>query len=418
VTPAQRALAREIELEVTTAIADGAQNLSANGLATAVDGMIAAALSRRRADAYNQRLPWLSTEEEAAVIAAVRDARVAMGGLQKYLDDPDIENISVNGADEVWVEYVGGPTLRGEPVAASDDDLVALISNVVARQGSTERRFDAASAHVTLRLSDGSRLFAVRDVSHRPTVDIRRHQILDATLDELADRSMFDFRVRDLLACAMSARKRLLIAGPPGVGKTTLAAALLRELPDGVRLVTIEDTREFGRAFPGRNVASLETRDANVEGVGAIRLADLALMSARMNPGFIAVGEMRGDEVVPALNALSHGTPGLGTIHSGSADGAFLKLAVYAMQSPQRLSLEATMVLAASAIDFVIFVNRDAEGVRRVMDVREVAGVDRTMIRTDRVFTADPETGEAIEFLPPRSLAGPATRPRSIEALR
>lgn len=417
-TPAQRALARDIGLDVTKAISANAQSLSAGALAKAVDAMIADAVSRRRADAFNRREAWMSMEEEAAVVAAVRDARTAMGGLQKYLDDPDIENVSVNGADEVWVEYVGGATVRGEPVADSDDDLIALVSNAVTRLGSTERSFDAASAHVTLRLPDGSRMFAVRDVSHRPTVDIRRHRILDATLDELTDRAMLDFRVRDLLACAMRERRRLLIAGPPDAGKTTLAAALLRELAPEVRLLTIEDTREFGLVFPGRNIASLETRDANVEGAGAIRLADLALMSARMNPDFIAVGEMRGDEVVPALNALSHGTPGLGTIHSGSADGAFLKLAVYAMQSPQRLSFEATMVLAASAIDFVIFVNPDANGIRRVMDIREIEGVEGSMVRTNRVFSADPEDGTVIEFLPPRSLPGFADRPRRMEALR
>lgn len=416
-TPELRALACEIEREVAEAVSHEAQRLSADGLAAAVDDMIGESLRRRRLDALHTNLPWLDADEEAAVVAAVRHAWVGLGGLQKYLDDPDVENISVNGADEVWVEYVGGPTIRGEPVADSDAALIDLVSNAVTRLGSTERRFDAASAHVTLRLPDGSRLFAVRDVSHRPTVDIRRHRILDATLDELTDRGMVDFRVRGLLADAMRARCRLLIAGPPGVGKTTLAAALQRELPASVRIVTMEDTREFPSDLAGRNIASLETRDANVEGVGAIRLADLALISARMNPAFIAVGEMRGDEVVPGLNALSHGTPGLATIHAASAENAFLKLAVYAMQAPQRLSLEATMVLAASAIDFVIFLNRDAHNVRRVLEIREVDGVEGATVRTNRVFVADPYDGTT-EFVPPRSLAGVAAHPRRIEALQ
>src|SRR5262249_38376941 len=206
------------------------------------------------------------------------------------------------------------------------------------RVGLSEREFNPTRPSLNLQLPDGSRLFAVAWVCDRPAVAIRRHRFLKVTLDDVEELGAIDAGLRQFLAASVRARKQIIVAGATGAGKTTMLRALAAEIPPEERIVTIETELELGLdrfADLHPDVVALEARDANVEGVGQVTAADLVRMSLRMNADRVIVGEVRGDEVIPMLNALSQGNDGsMCTLHADSSATVFNKLALYAMQAP------------------------------------------------------------------------------------
>src|SRR4029434_6565696 len=229
-----------------------------------------------------------------------------------------------------------------------------------ARVSRSERRFAAGSPSLNLQLPDGSRLFAVMAVTSRPCVAIRRHRFPKVFLDDVVGLGSIDVALREFLSAAVRARKNFIICGGVDAGKTTLLRALLNEVGPDERIVTIEDNLELGLdRYPDLHpdVVALEAREENVEGEGAIDLATLVRWGLRMNPDRVIVGEVRGHEVIPMLNAMSQGNDGsMCTIHAHSSLGAFGKLAMYAIQAPERLNLEATNLMVANAINFVVHI--------------------------------------------------------------
>lgn len=294
---------------------------------------------------------------------AVLDALFGLGPLQPLVEDPSVENIDVNGADRVWITYADGTKVLGSAVAASDEELVELVRSAAARFGMSERRFDVAHPELDLRLPDGSRLSALMSVVRRPVLSIRRHRYLDLTLDDLVGLGTADHAVASFLRAAVLARKNIVVGGAMNAGKTTLLRALAAEIPAHERIVTIEQAFELGLdAAPGRHpdLVALEARQANSEGEGEFPTARLVRRALRMNADRVIVGEVLGDEVLPMLNAMSQGRAGsMCTIHADSSHGVFRRIASYAVQSPQRLPLEATNLLVAGAVDFVVFVDME-----------------------------------------------------------
>ncbi|WP_348532884.1 CpaF/VirB11 family protein [Kitasatospora sp. MAP5-34] len=199
----------------------------------------------------------------------------------------------------------------------------------------------------------------------------------------------FDEDLEALLRALVLARKNIIVAGGTDVGKTTLLRALASEIPASERLVTIEDTFELGLHLDGLHpdVVPMQAREANIEGEGAIDQAELVRWGLRMAPDRVIVGEIRGAEVVPMCNAMSQGNDGsLSTIHASTSRGVFTKLAAYAVQAPERLSLEATNLLVASAVHFVIHLTRDTSGRRAVSSVREIIDADGGQIVSNEVY--------------------------------
>ena len=343
---------------------------------------------------------------EAEASQLVLDALLGAGALERLLADPQVENISVNGADRVWLRYADGSKRRGPAVAASDEDLVELVRLLGARAGAEERRFDRARPCLNLQLPDGSRLFAAMGVTRRVSLSIRKHRFTAATLADLVRLGVCDESMARFLAALVRARKNVIIAGGTNVGKTTFLRALASQIPPEERLVTIEDTFELGlgedeRAHP--DVVAMQAREANIEGHGAVDQAELVRWGLRMAPDRVIVGEIRGSEVVPMCNAMSQGNDGsLSTIHSSTSRGVFTKLAAYAAQSPERLSPEATNLLVASAVHFVIHLGWDV-GRRRVVDsVREVLDADGAQVVSNEVFRPGPG-GRAVPGTPLRA---------------
>lgn len=338
----------------------------------------------------NRPLP--SGEVEQQVAGEVLDEIFGLAGLQPLLDDPRVENINVNGHDRVFVRYADGTRTQLPAVAASDADLVDLVRTLAARTGAEERRFDRGSPAVNLQLADGSRLFAVMALTAggRPSISIRRHRYLTITLPEVRDLGMVDRGLEAFLRAAVRARKNMLITGGTAIGKTTLLRALASEIDPGERLVTIEDAFELGLdrdPVLHPDVVALQAREANIEGEGAVSQAELVRWALRMSPDRVIVGEIRGPEVVPMSNAMSQGNDGsMATLHASTSRVAFTRLAAYAAQGPERLPIEATTLLVASAVHLVVHIAESTDHTRVVSSVREVVDADDRQVVSNEIY--------------------------------
>ena len=405
-------LSARLRREVLARLAERRQGDASTGTSFSVEderalgrALIADALDALAREAIASGRAVLASDDEDDLAREVFDALFGMDLLQRLLDDPLVENINANGCDRVFVRYADGRSEQVGPIARSDGELVDLLRTSAARVGNTERRFDTGTPRLSLQLPDGSRLFAVMAVSARPALSVRRHRYLKVTCDDLIGLRTLDAALRSFLGAAMRAKKSCVICGGTGVGKTTLLRAMAADIPPGERIVTIEDSLELGLdRFPEvhPDVVALEAREPNVEGEGAITLAELVRWALRMSPDRVIVGEARGEEVLSLLNAMSQGTDGsMATLHASSSKGAFAKLATYAVQAPERLPMEATNLLVANAVDFVIYLAQDPSGIRYVSSVREVVDAEGSMVVSNEVFRPGPG-GRAVPGAPLR----------------
>lgn len=350
-------------------------------------------------------------EASAALAKAVADSLFAMGGLTHYLEMSDVENIICFGHDRVFLRFADGRRERGgHPVAASDEDLIKLVRTVAARAGHEERRFERSAPSLSMQLPDGSRLFATMSLSPRPYLGIRRHRFPKCTLSDLVGMGTLDEGIAAFLAAAVKARLNVIVAGELGGGKTTLLRALAAEIEPGEVVVTIEDAFELGLDSDGdRPVLTLQSREPNSEDQGAYSASQLVRDALRSCADRIIIGEIRGDEVIPALNAMNVGNDGsLSSIHASSSLQVFSRIASCTVQSPERLGLEATNIMVANALHLVVHLAKAPDGTRVVSSIREVVGSDGTMVCSNEIFKpgtdmravpATPPTGPRMEKL-------------------
>ncbi len=408
-------LVRSLRNEIADELAATVRTMTATGrhLDSADEEMLARQLIAQRLEqlagtAISSGSQVLTPSEEDALSHAVFDRLFHLGRLQPLLDDETIQNVVANGHDRVFIEYAGGLKVEGTPVADSDEELIEQLREIGRRYGLSEREFNPSRPQLNLQLPDGSRLFAVAWVCDRPSVSIRRHRFMKLGLGDLIGLGAIDDALASFLSAAVRARQQIIVAGATGAGKTTMLRALAAEIPASERIVTIETELELGLdrfADVHPDCVALEAREANVEGAGEVTAADLVRMSLRMNPDRVIVGEVRGDEIVPMLNAMSQGNDGsMCTIHADSSATVFNKMALYAMQAPERLPLEATCQLAAAAVDLVVFIAKSRSG-RWVSSVRQVVGVDGSKVVTNELFRPGPD-GRAVPGVPvPHDLA-------------
>ena len=267
------------------------------------------------------------------------DEQFGLGPLQPYIDDPDVENIDINGPRQVRVTLRDGRRIAGRPVAASDSELMEMVRTWGIREGQTPREFSAARPVLHAALNDaGVRLAAVMSVTPQVHVSIRCHRLVDITLEQLCDPGYGTVspELAHFLACAVRARKNVIVTGGVDAGKTTLLRALTAALDPDERIATLESEYElYLHLLPARHrdVVPFEARQANSEGAGAITLHDLIPAALRLNPRRIILGEVRDTEIRPMLEAMNSGQEGsMCTLHANSADEVFGRILMLAQR--------------------------------------------------------------------------------------
>jgi pilus assembly protein CpaF len=300
-----------------------------------------------------------------AVHEALRRDVVGAGPLEPLLRLPDVTDVLVNGADEVYLDR--GHGLERADVTFPNDEAVRRLAQRLAASGG--RRLDDATPHVDVRLRDGTRFHAVLAPLARPgTVLSLRvpHQRVLSLADLLAAGTLTEHGVR-LLSQMVARRLAFLVSGGTGSGKTTLLNSVLSSVPVTERLVLVEDASELRPAHP--HVVGLEARPPNIEGAGEVTLRTLLRQALRMRPDRLVVGEVRGAEVVELLAALNTGHEGgCGTIHANSARDVPARVEALALGAG--LGRDAAHSQFLAGVDAVLHLGRDVDG-RRVL--REVA---------------------------------------------
>jgi pilus assembly protein CpaF len=329
----------------------------------------------------------LTSEEREKLIADVVDDVLGYGPIDRFVRDASVTEIMVNGPEQVFVER-NGLLEATEVHFASEEHLMRVIDRIVAAVG---RRVDEASPMVDARLPDGSRVnVIVPPLALRGAVlTIRKFSVDALTAHDLIDVGTLTEDLVDVLHAAVEAKLNILISGGTGVGKTTLLNVLSGFIPDGERIISIEDAAELQLQQP--HVVSLESRPPNIEGQGEVRIRDLVRNALRMRPDRIIVGEVRGPETVDMLQAMNTGHEGsMTTIHANSPRDALSRVETLVLTAGVELPLRAIREQVASAFDLVVQLSRLVDGSRVVTHVTEVLRMESDVVTLQDLFVAKP----------------------------
>ena len=311
----------------------------------------------------------LPEEERRALAARVVRLATGLGPLEPLLADPAVDEVMVNGPRSVWVERAG----RIEQTAVSfadEGELMHAIERILAPLG---RRVDEASPLCDARLADGSRVNVVIPplALSGPCLTIRRFRPRGFSVEDLVANGTLGADLAAFLSGCVRERATIVVSGGTGSGKTTTLNALSGAIPEGERIVTIEDAAEL--RLRQRHVVRLEARPPNLEGRGEVTIRQLVRNALRMRPDRIVVGEVRGAEALDMLLALNTGHAGsLTTVHANGPADALRRIEALALMAGLGLPHAAVREQVAGAIDLVVHQRRDADGTRRVQAVAEV----------------------------------------------
>jgi len=341
----------------------------------------AEALMAQEAQPYNS-----ATRQR--IVKEIQDEILGLGPLEQLLGDHSISDILVNGPDQVYVERRG----KLEKTSVHFDDerhLMTIIDRIVSRVG---RRIDESSPMVDARLKDGSRVNAIIPplAIDGPMMSIRRFAVDRLTAERLIELGELTPTMEKVLRAIVQARLNVMISGGTGSGKTTLLNVLSGFIPVDERIVTIEDSAELQLQQP--HVVRLETRPPNIEGKGAVTQRDLVRNSLRMRPDRIVLGEVRGAEALDMLQAMNTGHDGsLTTIHANTARDGLTRVESMVAMSGVNLPTRPLRAQISSALDVVIQLERQEDGVRRIISIEEVQGLEGDVITMSPVFRFERE---------------------------
>ncbi|HEY4665016.1 MAG TPA: CpaF family protein [Comamonas sp.] len=330
----------------------------------------------------------VNEQEVMQVARGLTRELTGMGPLQELLDDPAVEDILINGYQNVYVSRRG--VLQRDASGFKDDEhVLRIIRRILAPLG---RRLDESSPMVDARLPDGGRINVVIEplAIDGISVSIRKFRKEPLTPGDLIALGAFNSDIGRILEMAVQSRCNILVSGGTSSGKTSLLNALANFIPETERVVTIEDTAEL--SLNHEHVVRLESRPGGFDGVGHVGIRDLLRNSLRMRPDRIIVGEVRGGEVLELLQAMNTGHDGsMGTIHASSARECLYRaemLAGFAGFQGSETSLRRQI---ANAVDFIVQIGRLSNGKRRLLSLTEVTGMTDSVIATQELFRYEPQ---------------------------
>lgn len=326
-------------------------------------------------------------------------ARVAgFGPLQRYLDDPTIEEIWVNEPQRVFIARDGRHELT--TTMLDGDQVRDLVERMLKTSG---RRIDLSSPFVDAMLPSGHRLHVVLNGITRgySAINIRKFVVKATALSDLVELGTLTAQAAAFLDAAVVAGLNIVVAGGTQAGKTTLLNTLGSAVPGRDRIISCEEVYELRFAHP--DWVAMQTRQAGLEGTGEITLRHLVKESLRMRPSRLVIGEVRAQECLDLLLALNSGLPGMATVHANSAREALVKLCTLPLLAGENISARFVVPTVASSVDLVVHVGIDPDGRRRVREIVAVPGrVEADTIETEPIFTLrEGQLGRA-HGMPPR----------------
>lgn len=331
--------------------------------------------------ALNGGLPLLV--DPAATARSIFDSVAGLGPLQRFMDDPEVEEIWVNGPGRVFIARRGHSELT--TAILSDGQIKDLVERALKNTG---RRVDLSTPFVDATLPDGSRLHVViPDVTRRHwAVNIRKFIVRANSVEDLIRFGTITVQAARFLEASVAAGLNVVVSGGTQAGKTTMLNCLAAAIPASERVISCEEVFELAINLP--DWVPMQTRQPNLEGAGEIPLRRLVTEALRMRPSRIIVGEVRQAESFDLLIALNSGLPGMASVHANSAREAITKLCTLPLLAGENISSSFVVPTVASSVDLVVHLDREASGARRVREIVAVPGrAENMVVETADIFT-------------------------------
>ena len=336
------------------------------------------------------RIP-LSTQDSVLLTNEIYDEVAGFGPLEPLLSDANVNDILVNGPEDVFIE-VAGVLQKARTRFIDDDHVIRIIRRILAPLG---RRLDEASPMVDARLPDGSRVNAIIPpvALDGPSMSIRKFTQKHLTAPDLVNSGAMTSGCLELLTELVETRRNILISGGTGSGKTTILNMLSQYIPSEERVVTIEDSAELQLNHP--HIVRLETRPSNTEGTGKVSARDLVVNALRMRPDRIVLGEVRAGEIIELLQAMNTGHEGsMSTIHSNSAKDALVRIETLLAVNGYDAGERAISRLIGSSLDIIVQLARLPNGRRLVREVVAMQGTAEDPYRMRTLYSVDDHMSE------------------------
>jgi len=325
----------------------------------------------------------LPRTEQQRLLQELLDEVFDLGPISPLLRDPTVSEIMVNGPSQVYVER-NGVLEKTEMQFRDDAHILRVMEKIVSPLG---RRIDESSPMVDARLRDGSRVNAIIPplALNGPTLTIRKFSKDPFQIADLIRFGTLSGEMAKFLEACVKARLNIIVSGGTGSGKTTTLNVLSSFIPEGERIITIEDAAEL--QLHQTHWVRLETRPPNMEGKGAVTIRDLVRNSLRMRPDRIVVGEVRSGEALDMLQAMNTGHDGsLTTGHANSPRDMLSRLETMVLMAGVDLPVRAIREQIAAAIDLIVHQNRMQDGSRKVTHITEVQGMEGDTIILQDLF--------------------------------
>ena len=338
---------------------------------------------------------YMSIEDRVLIVQKIYSSIRGFGLLDTIINDDNITEVMINGAENIFIEKAG-KVVKLDQEFENQRRLEDIIQRIVGLAG---REVNQANPIVDTRLPDGSRVNVVLPpiALCGPTITIRKFSKTPMTIEKLISYGSLTEDIANKLELLVKAKYNIFICGGTGSGKTTFLNALSNYIPKDERVITIEDSAEL-QIVGVDNLVSLETRNANAAGAGAITIRDLIKSSLRMRPERIVVGEVRGGEALDMLQAMNTGHDGsLSTGHANSTNDMLSRLETMVLQGAPGLPLEAIRQQIASALDIIIHLSRLRDHSRKTMEITEVIGYKNGEIILNPLYVFEEDENSTLE---------------------